>query len=305
MKYLSPLAIGVSVLATYPAFAQSSIEGLYYSGFAQGEYYDYSGGNDNALYGKATIGFKAPAGGSLGWGAELGVEAINFSGDTYKVLNPVVFLDTDYGRFTVGAPKSVAETYGIPDKFDSNGLFALEFGALFSSVPKLVALDVDKVVLGARYDYMLGNTKFGLSYHRYTDSGDHLNVYALGVRHSFDMIDVFATYENAKASGFSEDFFTVGAEGHYAALDYGIEYKNGFIYEPSLDTTYVYVDYNVNDKFVVGGEVAHLSGGGGSDTLYSINADYTFWQNAYIGASYIDGSGSFDRIYSARLGWKF
>lgn len=304
MKYLAPLAIGASVLAAYPAFAQTSAEGLYYSGFLQGEYYDSSGSNEHAFYGDGTIGFKGPAGGSLGWGAEVSLEALHFQGENYKVWNPVVFLDSDYGRFTVGAPKSVAETYGIPDKFQSNGLFAVEFGTLFGSIPKLVALEQDDVVLGTSYDYMLGNTKFGLSYHRYTESGDHLNMYALGVRHSFDMVDVFATYEKAKASSLNEDSFTVGAEGHYAALDYGIEYKNGLIVEPSVDTTYAYVDYNVNDKFVVGGEIAHLSGGGSSDNLYSINADYTFWQNAYIGASYIDGSG-FDRVYSARLGWKF
>lgn len=61
MKYIVPLAIGVSLAAAVPSFAQTSAEGLYYSGFLQAEYYDYDGGTENALYGNALYSAR------LGW----------------------------------------------------------------------------------------------------------------------------------------------------------------------------------------------------------------------------------------------
>lgn len=241
----------------------------------------------------------------MAWGVELSVEALSIESETFDIWNPIVFLDTDYGRISFGAPESVYETYGLNGFFNEFGFFSmLAIGIFTGSTADFIALDAEEVVPGISYDGVLGQTRFGLSYNNYSEGSDDIDMFAAAIRHSFESLDVFATYEKTDFGPGDIDRYVVGAEGNLGQFGYGIAYANGATVSEDVDTTSVYLDYDFNDRFTVGANVLDISVPGNSDMIYGVKADYTFWRNAYLGASYYEISDSSESFTNVRLGWK-
>ena len=235
----------------------------------------------------------------------MSVEAIRIDGQTYDIWNPIIFVDTDFGRISFGAPESAYEAYGLNGFVNDFGYFSmLAIGVFTGSTADLIAIGSEEVVTGLSYDGALGQTRFGLSYHNYSEGSDDIDMFAAAVRHSFESLDIFATYETTDFGYTDLDRYVVGAEGNVGQFGYGIAYANGATISEDIDTTYFYLDYDFNDRFTVGANVLDIKTPGGGSTLYGVTADYTIWRNAHLGASYYELSEIDDSFTSVRLGWK-
>ncbi len=233
------------------------------------------------------------------------MEATHFDGETWNIWNPILFLNTDYGRFSIGAPKFVFNTYTLDNAFNSAGLVSIaEFGKVTASFSRLLALDVDELIPGISYDGQFGQSRIGVSYNNYSEGPADLDMWAVAVRDSFTNIDVFAAYERASENGFSLDHYAVGAQGNYGSLGYGLAYRNGAVFSEDIDSISGYLDYDITEQIAVKGEVVRINTPGDDINIYGLSADYTFWKNAYLGLWYFDFDQGGDPLYSARLGRK-
>lgn len=299
-------AIAISLAASVPALAQSASEGFYSSGFVQFEYYDINGINDDLFYIDGTIGFRAGTGNSLTWGAELSADAVHIDGETYDVINATLYLDSMYGRFSAGTPKSVTDSLGARPSFDKTGVSTFGGPSIYSgSLVRLYDLEGDYTPWGIRYDHQIGNTQFGFSANRLEEGSEDAIFYGAAIRHQFDNYSLFATYEFTGGDIPDHDKFSIGAEADFGQLRGGISYGQSDVFSSDFDTAALYVDYDILDNLTAGGEYFRVSLPGDSADAYGVNVDYGFWRNAYVGASVIDGELFGDETaVVGRLGWK-
>lgn len=243
MKYTTLLILGTSLATAIPGFSQTAAEGFYADGFVQAEYNDIYGFKENSIYGDITLGYAAPAGNSLAWGIELSVEAIRIDDETQDIWNPIVFVDTDFGHISFGAPESAYEAYGLNGFVNDFGYFSmLAIGVFTGTTADLIAIGSEEAVTGISCDGALGQTRFGLSYHNYSEGSADIDMFAAAVRHSFESLDTFATYETTDLDYNDLDRYVVGAEGNVGRFGYGIAYANGATISEDIDSTYFYLD---------------------------------------------------------------
>jgi hypothetical protein len=151
------------------AQAQSIPEGFYIRGNIQAEHISDGTTSLNAGAADIVLGYKASGISSLPVGIEVGLYRFgtdSFSLDT--VITPVVFIDTQIGRFSAGVPRPALDDYVLQSRYANSVYWDLYLGSINSSfsdsAQKLIGLDSR----GVRFDGALGNVNYGISAHRFT-----------------------------------------------------------------------------------------------------------------------------------------
>lgn len=319
MKYPVSLALASALFAASSASAQSSgpFSGpsqFFIDGYVDLSYFDASGGQDGTLFrSEVDLGFR-PEGDGLGF--ELGLDGYWLDSSTVDddntAIYPAVTLNTAFGQFSAGIPRSVLDRgYAADTVFARSSLLDLQLNVFTDSFLGSAYLTSSETPYGLRYDGEFGATKIGLSYHQIDLGGGDIDNYALALRHEFDAISSF--YDFALFGGFEHvtdattdvTNYTIGAEGGADDWTVGLQLTDNELIGDSRIAE-VYADYTIND-FTISGSVLDVNPGfGPSISYYGVGAEYRFLQNAYVDASIVDSDATgFERTYEVSLGWRF
>ncbi len=275
------------------AAAQSLGGAGYINGEVQFEYGWANGGSGDLTRADVTLGFEA-GDFSLGrFGAEIGLKgyfSVESSLDTYALF-PVVWVEGNYGRVSIGAPRSaMADRVAMP-KFGGSYITHIHTESFFN-FSEAQTMFYDRNSYGIRYDTMLGGYDIGVSYHRYPDID--AGAVTAAVARDFGAFDF--------AIGFEADADNIGSNNNIAAtLGYdvgqygarltmgrttsggdGFGYALNAFYRPTdrikLEATYANYDF------------------AGIGNVYGVNAEYAVLDNAALGIGYMNGDAFSDTV---------
>lgn len=197
-------------------------------------------------------------------------------------------------------------------KFGNNSYLDLEFRGILASTVGIAYLVQDVDAFGVRYDGTFGNTKVGFSAHHLKDPTGSVNSFAIVASHSLETsgmlgtVQLYGGIEHLAGMGSSETNYRIGAEAVNGRTTGGITYADeNAIFGASV--LMGYIDYALMDNLTLTGSLAHIDVGSGTTrTAYGVGVEYGFANNAYVKASYVDGTSSaIDPIYEVMVGWKF
>lgn len=283
-----------AMLSAGAVSAQSMPVGFYVNGNVQAEYVSIDTSDYTFGIADITLGYSGAAAGSMPLGFE--IEVYTIQGDTIDFDPNVIgsiYYDSAYGRFSVGFPGAALDDYIATPAFGNSKVIGLEFGIPFGSLIDLVLKVGDAPYdYGVRYDGTSGDASFGLSYHQF-DSTEHA-------------ISTAASYrvnENYTVAAGVEAIVEGGTEtGYFGSVvaDYGT-YGGLLNIGSPLGTDEVFysieASYNVLEDLTL--TVGYLYAG---EEIYSFDAQYTFMDDGYVGASVLGASGG-ENIYTAYVGW--
>ncbi|MDP3861625.1 MAG: hypothetical protein Q8Q63_08580, partial [Phaeovulum sp.] len=153
--------------------AQVGSSSFYSNGSLQ---YEYLGNTSGASQTFATADFNVGMGfggiSSAPMGFELGV--FSFAGDSGEryVLFPTLWMDSAYGRFSVGAPRSALGSALSFPNIGGSSILSLELRSIANLTDFVVLDESDVRSFGARFDGAVGSLDAGLSVHGFTGSGE-------------------------------------------------------------------------------------------------------------------------------------
>ncbi len=256
--------LGALLMSGNNASAQSiPFEGVYFNGFVDYEYAMFFGTSSEILSAELNMGF-APRnfGSSMAVGFDMGIDVLDFSVIpsviSTVVLYPSLVIDSTYGRFSIGLPRSVIDSYISRPSFANSSAdnFILNVTRRSFMLASNLLSPNFHTEYGIRYDGQIGNTEFGASYHKTIDSGTDIHVYGLAERHKIGMTQLFGGIEFVNVVGvFSVEHVYVGFETEYD------QFSGGAIHSSASSETHVFANYHMTDQIEFNASIWNLSKG--------------------------------------------
>lgn len=297
-----------ALLAAEPVSSGPGGTVFYSDGRIELGYYDSGSNNQGYAYLETDLGWEPQTGGI---GFSLGIDAFaQEDGDTDAALYPALVYSSTIGRFSIGAPRPVltdGDGYIPAMVLGKSTIADLQLGTFIGSYAGTSALFGDEPLYGLRYDGSFGNTKVGFSYHR-LDSGTDYDIYNLAFRHELGAISswpnlaVFGGYERFEQA--DADSFRLGIEGGSDTWSGGLVWVGADGLGPD-DLVLAYTDFQITEALSGAASLGYLESGGFDSMLYSLGLEYTFANNVYVKASYLDDDSSGDGLIDVSLGLKF
>lgn len=294
------LAFTLAALLASTGAAAAQSNGFYGTGSIQYEYLLPGDGSTHKLGATdLTIGTAFGGGGSAEFGVELG--AMWFMNETSLneyVLFPTLWMDSAYGRFSIGAPRSAAGSAISFPRIGGSNAVLLEFRYI-TDITDYIALDSDSRSYGVRYDGQLGSFDAGLSLHGFTGAIEGYHSVTGSVGRDYGAFEFALAFESV--SGPSESFTTYIGKLGYDAGRYGahLTVASGDRFPDTISVADAF--YRPLGWLTLEATVANF---GGSENLYGASAEASFLDNAYAGVGILDKAGSGDPAYTAYVGWK-
>lgn len=297
---LVPAVLALSV----PAAAQSAPDGFFIDGYAEIESLHTSNDDDNFSRANFDLGFEPSSTASnLPIGFTLGIDSVHGLGFNENAIYGALTYRADFGKFSLGAPRGVADDY--LDFPPVGGLRALDLEITPVGSMGLVsffALSHD-TPYGLRYDGTFGQFDVGAAYHRFTD-GD-VDAYGLALRYRFnDMWKATGTIEHATPPGSSITRYAMAVEGESERLKGGLRYVSSDFGSSDINAVNGYLTYTPVERLDLTVSAINVESGG-STTIYGLDGRYTSTLGAYVAAGIADSSNSFSTIYNVSVGWEF
>lgn len=293
--------IGLIAAATVyagAATAQSTPDGFYVGGNVQVEH--LSSGGDSDTFGIADITIGYSAAGNIPIGFELDMYTIQSDGST---LDPSftgsVYYDSSIGRFSIGLPRAALDDYVAAPSFGNNKVYGLNLSLAFGSgTDFFLKLDASDFGYGLRFDGTAGGVNYGISFHDLGDAVGHTITagasYDFGEYYTaavgFEFLDANTT-ETGFVGSLTADY---GKYGGMIAVANPVFVLFGDELAIAIEAFYALQDFEVT---------AGYTSFGGSDSIYTVSAEYTFMQNGYVGASLMGSDDFNDEIYTIYAGW--
>ncbi len=294
MKAITATALSLVTLAT-PLVAQDS-SGLTFSGDIRIEHSIVGSDNDTFLIGSGDLNFDF----GNGFGIVAAAEA--YASDTYdlEALWLAASYSGDWGSVQFGAPESVIDTYTSTGEFNgSAGTYHMPMTMILrQSYVKSVALLEDETPLGLRFDGSSGNLSYGVSYHSFDDGA--LTSVAGAFRYDIYAYGVFGGVERNEMGGGDLTLWRVGADADMGSHGGSAVVSGGNDGFPT--TIELQGFYRPTDQITLGLAVMDIDS---SETLYGVNAEYAFANNAYVRGSVTRADGFSDTMVDLSVGFRF
>ncbi|MBD3677689.1 MAG: hypothetical protein HUJ27_04715 [Rhodobacteraceae bacterium] len=304
-RVLPLLAGSVGALQAATSTAQSSMGNFYYSGKAELEFLLTNTTEDSVLMTNLDFGL-APgsARSSIGFGLDFGLDILTRNGNVDEAIYAAGSIDTDFGRFSIGIPRPVIDTYvNMPAIGGTEGLAPGTISPFqMSSASYRYQFDGD-LPLGARYDGDMGGVLVAASYH-YLEGPD------VGVLDLLGQVDM-----NAITLTGALEFVDLGAAGEdlnvmlSAEADMGT-FRGGVLLSDVQDlaipasalTGYATIS-PMRDLDLTASLIA-IEQGTNNITGYGLSAEYQFMPVAYgqVGIADFDGQ---EAVLDLSIGAKF
>lgn len=297
MKRLSAAAL----LAALPiaGHAQSLPDGVTFSGFVEAETLLANG--DSRTYGITQLDFgyrsATPLSAGIGWGVDLGLDALVFEGESYHGLSGGVVLTFGQGELVIGAPRGPMEQLLDFPEIGGSRIFGLELFMLGGNLVKYARLLGESDLLGLRYDHSFGATDLSMGY--FDGEGQGLTEVAL--RHQM----------NNYTFVLGADFFNQGDSqiiigavlADWGKIDAGLKISSVDMGKNTGEIIEAFGSYQISDRLSATANVMRIQDFIGS-TLYGLSANYDITQNFYVRGGLV-GFDDSETIYSVSVGAKF
>lgn len=275
--------------------AQSMPEGFYIRGNIQAEY--LSDGATNLTTGAAdfVLGYKASGISSLPVGIEVGV--YQFGSDFISfdhVITPVLFIDTQFGRFSAGVPRPALDDYIQQSRYANSIYWDFTAAGSFSSsyadaVHKYIGMDSH----GVRFDGARGALRYGISVHR------------IG---GLDWLTAAANYTAGQFvfAGGVEMAETVPRNGYFASVQANFGQFSGrvsYVESLAVAMNFTEITGTYNPLANLTFEVGHLMFSTGT-SFTNGSVKYDLPSGTYIGANVVSMPGA-SSLFGIFTGWDF
>jgi hypothetical protein len=281
---------------TVSAQAQSIPEGFYIRVNIQAEYLSDGSSDLSAGAVDIVLGYKASGASSLPVGIEVGVYQFNTDSISFDpIVTPVVFIDTQFGRLSAGAPRPALDDYILQSRYANSVYMDLVYAGVATSsfvdlTHKLLGLDSR----GVRFDGTLGSVQYGISAHRIfgTDLFTAAANYTIGqfvVAGGIEMADI------------------APSNGYYGSIqgNFGQFTGSVSVVRPTGATAnYTQVTGTYSPMANLTLEASHLMVSFGSSRITNGSVKYDLPSGTYVGANVVSRAGS-SPIYGFFGGWDF
>ncbi|NKB27582.1 MAG: hypothetical protein GKR99_08525 [Rhodobacteraceae bacterium] len=156
----------------------------------------------------------------------------------------------------------------------------------------------DVTPFGLRYDGASGDLSYGLSYHNFEDGA--LESVGAAFRYDINEYGVFGGVEHIAMGGGDLTVWRIGADadmGSHGGSAVIVGWNDGFPTTIELQGF-----YRPNDQITLGAAIMDVDGDG---TLYGVNAEYAFANNAYVRGSVLGADGMDDPMVNLAVGFRF
>ena len=216
------------------------------------------------------------------------------------MLFATAFYDIGYGRWSLGIPRPVVDDYVTKTALGRNNIFDnVVLGVATMSATKLLQYLGDEIRHRPALSRHLRQRHLGVSNHDSTTRTHR----PITPPSASDLGQFYAALgvEYVDGPGVSETgtYGSVGSSFGNAHVD--LWAGNGiFLDETGVQLT---LGYDVLPTLLVNASYFDIAGA--DLDAWAIGAEWTFWRNGYLGASYVDTDVTGDDgIYDVSLGWK-
>jgi hypothetical protein len=306
------LATAVLFATTTLAMAQDKVA-FTYSGTLSAESLSTNGTSLQLFYGDLYAGVRWPTASNIKMGFDLGLETLNEIGDSQvggqlNAIYATAVVETQYGKFSIGSPRSVVGDYFSVPNFGGSEFFTLETAYLTGDLFTVIKLESDENIYGARYDGKIGQFSFGASINKPSDNGSFLggtNLDEIAGQYSVGNWSVSLGATQISASGYSEHSVNFEIQGRTGKVSGGVALSKSNIIGDVL-TTRAFASYDVTDQIKVNAQVLNIDvRDSTSQSVYGLDVSYTHVSGAFLQAGIITGTSSENDAVDVTLGYKF
>jgi hypothetical protein len=304
------LAVAALSATTSLAMAQDKVE-ITFSGTLSVADTTFAGRNEQYFDGNSDVRFRNRADNGVKFGADLGVETFqpinNPTGTSVTAHYATAVLENQFGKVSIGMPRSIKENYFTVPKIGGTELLDLNSPFLstdsFRTFKNLLNQSGEEIY-GARYDGKIGQIALAASINRFSDNSGNLDEIVAHYDGNDWSMSLGATVLNL--DGFSITNTTLEVQGRNGKISGGIVLETSDQNSFGPDTARVFVSYDFNDEIKLNTQVLHyqITGRGVANT-YGIDLSYTHKSGAFLTAGVVDYASSNDKRFNVILGYTF
>ncbi len=285
-------ALGATLIATTAA-AQDSADGVYFSGFAQSEYYQ-AASKMSGYYASGTFGYAPGASSSFPLGFEVKVRQMGNTSPAADLREAysVLFLNTGFGRLNVGAAESAAANILPENAFTDASLYGISTFTIRQTSSYFQVLG-GITGAGASLVGTASNLDYALSLHSYPG----ITITDIGLRRDLGGIAISGAAQYVQFAAVSTAvYFQIGAEGQAGGFDFGATYGYTALFGIADAYADAYVGRQVTPRLYVKASAAG-SASAALGTLYGLSATFNVLENGYVRAAVYGGSSAANRVF--------
>lgn len=256
----------------------------------------------------ATLRWRSADGGAFGFGFDFGVESLYLldESDDLTMFWGGLVITSDFGDFTLGAARPVADTvYAFPD-FGTNSVNQLLLFPMTRSLASFFGLITDEQVLGVSFVGSSEALGYAVSIHEIDTPINTLRSSQLVLTYAAGNTSVMGSFE-VMGVGLPENItaFRFGVLHEIGALTLGAE--AGALESPTADTqnfARLHGAYEVTPALTISADLGYLDTMGGSSIdLWALGAEYRFGNGGFVEAGAT--SAGDEETWDVGLGFRF
>ena len=263
--------------------------------------------SESFLRGDVTLGWRNAGTEALGFGFDLNVVAINPTGGTDDVTMywGGLVLSTGFGEITLGGARPVLDdVYDFPD-FSKLSLYEIGVPPFAESYTTFFTALQDEFTPGVSLVGSSGALGYGLSLHEVESFTGSVRSTQLALTYATGDTTFLGGFETLSLSTGSLSNFRLGVVQRMEAITLGAEVGSlQGTGTPDVTTARLHGAYDVTDALTVGANLGYVEDVGGSDTLWSANAEYRFGNGGFIEGG-VTSLGTSDDIVDIGIGFRF
>lgn len=304
------LAAAALFVTTSQVMAQDKVE-ITYSGTLSFTDTTFGGRNEQYFDGNSDVGFRNRADNGVKFGVDLGVKTFqpinDPTGTSVTAHYATTALENQFGKVSIGMPRSIKESYFTVPKMGGTELIDLNWSFLstdsFRTLKNLLNQSGEEIY-GARYDGKIGQIALAASINRFSDDSGNLDEIVAHYDGNDWSMSLGATVLNL--DGLSITNTTLEVQGRKGKLSGGIVLETSDQHSFGPDTARVFVSYDFNDEIKFNTQVLHyqISGRDVANT-YGVDLSYTHKSGAFLTAGVVDYASSNDKRFNVILGYTF
>jgi hypothetical protein len=196
------------------------------------------------------------------------------------------------GELTVGAPRpAVEQIFDLPRFSSADVLWQFDH-AFFGSSLVPAAASINKIAPGLGYAGVAGDLKYAVTWNRISEGSTDLDAFGAAGAYQISATRFYGglEYNRLSGGGISNDNLSAQFGMIYAqdAWSLGVQLgqTDGVII--TGDAARIFGSYDIGDAVTLTGNIFRIDTGSGSDTGYSVGAEYRFGGLGFVEAGFTD-----------------
>lgn len=303
MKFLVPAAVGLC-LTPLLAMAQAPDSPISYSGVVKIENLSVHNKGETFAFAEFDLGYRFPVLDGYKIGADVGINAVQNSGQRGDAVFAAAVLDSPYGKLSVGMPRLV-----IPQAFDTPALGGSEVVQLVAGIfTGEILSDVNlaknaPVLRGVRYDASFGKLTVAAALHEFDNSPSPLRQIAV----TYDGGDWTATLggQGIDVGMFKEHQIKLALRAKHDKFSGGMVATRQFIGPARENAVEVFGGYDITDRVRVQAQLLDVVVNNDATLSWGADASYALPSGAFVQAGLARTEARANTLINVGFGYKF